>query len=215
MKKIINKSVKWEKKLEELLKKYGFLIKHSYKFGGFAIQPDFIVQRDNKISIIELKVSNIITEKTLYQIMYYLQKINADLAYLALPEECIIKERIKNKLLDNNIGLITIKEDKLIFEEPKSKRKLSTQDLINYDLYFETKVVGEKANRAREEIRTMSRKLFLYILMGGLVFYSISNLLEFYLTKPIHFLGLFSICIIIISIIFISHKNRINRNNSK
>ena len=215
MKKIFNKSLIWEKRLEELLKKQGFFIEIAHKLGGFAIQPDFIVTKGSKTYIIELKVSDIITEKVLYQIMYYNSKIKSDLAYLAVPEDCIIKKEIKNKLLENNIGIITIKEKELVFEEPTHKKQLSANDLINYELFSENKAVEERVNKTEEELKNISIELFLYILTGGLLVYTISNLLEYYFEKPVYLWGLLIICISIILIIFIFYKRRINGSRIK
>ena len=209
MKKIFNKSLIWEKKLEELLKKQGFFIEIAHKLGGFAIQPDFTVRKGGKTYIIELKVSDIITEKVLYQMMYYTSKTKSDLAYLAIPQDCIIKKEIKKKLLENNIGIITIKGKELIFEEPTAKKQLSANDLINYELYSENKAVEERVNKTEEELKDLSKELFIYILVGGLLVYVITNLLECYFKKPTYLWVLLLVCILVILIIFIYYKNRL------
>jgi len=147
--------------------------------------------------------------------MYYNSKIKSDLTYLAIPQDCIIKKEVKNKLLENNVGIITIKEKELVFEEPTAKKQLSAKDLINYELYSENKAVEERVNKTEEELKNISVELFLYILTGGLLVYAISNLLECYFNKPIYLWVLLIICIIIISIIFIWYKHRINNSEIK
>ena len=107
--------------------------------------------------------------------MYYNSKIKSDLTYLAIPQDCIIKKEVKNKLLENNVGIITIKEKELVFEEPTAKKQLSAKDLINYELYSENKAVEERVNKTEEELKNISVELFLYILTGGLLVYAISN----------------------------------------
>ncbi len=211
MNKIIHKSVIFERILEKLLKKEGFSIEKENRFGGFAFQPDFIIKKGNQNSIIELKVTDIITEKTLYQILYYQSKLKIDSAYLALPEECKINHEIKNKLLEHNVGIITIKKNNLLFEEPIAKKQLSSSDLINYAVFSGQKNVEEISKKVEE----ISIELFLYILTGSLLVYAISNLLEFYFEKPLYLWLLLLVCIIIIVATFIYYKNKKHMRNEK
>jgi hypothetical protein len=206
----INKHLFWERKLEKLLKSHGFAIKITYGFGKLAAQPDFVAIKGNKTAIIELKVSNIITEKTLYQIMYYQNKIVSDLAYLALPHDCLIKDNIKNKLLENNIGVIRVYDQDLVFEEPQKESNLSTDDLVKYELYSNNKSTDEQIRETRNEIKNISIELFLYISTGGLLVYAVSKLLEFYFEPPGYLWILLVICFIGILIIFIIYSIKIN-----
>lgn len=190
---IFNKHLVWEKELERLLKKNGFSVRTAHRFGGFADRPDFIVEKNGKVFIVELKVSNIITEKTLYQIMYYREKNNSNFAYLAIPKELIIKKDLKKKLLDNNIGIITIQENELIFENPTSTINLSDTELEKYEKYSED-------SKTQEELRAISTELVIYIFAGGLFVGAISNLLELLLGKQCYSWVALIICGLIIGV---------------
>lgn len=214
MKNIKNKGLIFEKKLEKLLKRKGYKILNARYFGGEALHPDFLLKKDDKNILVELKATNIVTEKTLYQIMYYMQKSGVDLAYLALPKEYTIKKIIKEKLLSNNIGLITINEEELVFEDPKPKKELSSSDLIDYDLFLETKSSQEKVDALKQELKDMFMVLFLHILAGGLLFYSLSGLLNFFLGELGSFLGALAISLFVVIIIFIFYRNKIKKEES-
>jgi F0F1-type ATP synthase assembly protein I/CxxC motif-containing protein len=210
---IINKSLQLEKKLESLLKERGYKILKKEIAGGYALRPDFVLLKNGKRSLVELKIGNIISEKTFYQIMYYLSKIKVDSAYLAIPQESSIKANIKKKLLDNNIGIITIKDRDLSFEEPKNKRDLSQEDLLNLELFSDTKNAEERLEKTQERLEQIPIEFFLYIIIGGLIVYCLSKLMDYYIRPPIYFLVILVILGVISYFIIRYYKNKIKNLN--
>jgi len=200
-----------ERQFEDLIKKKGYEVLDTEEFRSKSFRPDFLLKKDDKTILVELKSSNIITEMTLYQILYYLSKIKADSAYLALPENKTIDNNVKNKLLENNIGIITIKDKELKFEEPKTSKKLTPKDLINLEIYSENKALEEKVDVAQEELKNLSKEFFFYIVIGGVLVYVLTKLIDEYFKNILSLWILLIILVVIIVIVYLFYRKRVRK----
>lgn len=212
--KIFQETLEYEKLLQKLLSKE-YKLEPLKKYDNISYRPDFIVSRREhnvkKTFLVELKVQNIITDKVFFQILYYLSKSKIDKGYLAIPANKTIKENVLNKLLSNNIGIIKIHSNKLEFIEPKAKKPLSEKDLEKFEEFEEKTKITEKIDETKDQLNDLNKNLWVYIVAGGLLFYSTTNLLDFYFEKPLYLW----ICLIVSAIFIIISYKLISRGIAK
>ncbi len=208
-KNIFDKSRKYEEMLSNFLKKESFHISESNLKGGAKFRPDFIVNKNGEEILIELKVTDITTEKTFYQILYYMSLYGVDSAYLALPKEAILNKNIMHKLLNGGIGIIRLSEGEVSFQEPKQDKALSKEDKKNINFYRDLEKNKIEIENT-EKLKKLPLEFGLYVLIGGILVYSLSGILDHFLEQPLSFfIGIIIGIIGAISIILYYKKSRI------
>ncbi|MFA5792217.1 MAG: hypothetical protein WC884_04275 [Candidatus Paceibacterota bacterium] len=188
----------WEKMLWNLLKKYDYKILEKNLEGGYESRPDFVVEKEGKKIVIELKVQNIITSRVVYQILYYKETYKAEKAYLAIhvngPK---INANIKQKLSEMGIGIIRIHRTELLFTEPITSKNSLEEDYENYEAYKENTQIAEKVDESSKEVKELSREFFIYIILGGILVFLINRLIDEFLKGIIYTVLLIIICCIL------------------
>lgn len=171
-----------EEELPRLLVKYNFnIIRKRKEFNQSRVRPDLIVSKNGEQAIVEIKVQNIITNKVLYQIAYYMRVLNIEKGYLAIRESQSILKTIEKKLLNSNIGIIRIGQSKINITEPVKKTKLRSKEAYEKgEQYTEQEELREDISVTRHKLDEFNKQFWLYIFIGGLLVYLITNLLEFY-----------------------------------
>lgn len=179
MKATQTKSRLYENSLKRILLEKGYSIIKEEKNGGFRSRPDFIVKHDGLIDIIELKVSNIITDRSIFQILYYLEKSSHAIngAYLALPKECVINKKIKDKLLNSGVGLIFF-DGEGYFEKIEATQKDTVKREYNYVQYAQEEDRTKIISLQNKRLEQIYENLIIYVIIGGLLVSSLISLIN-------------------------------------
>src|SRR3989339_900389 len=77
-------------------------------------------------------------------------------------------------------GYEVLDTEEFKFEEPKTSKKLTPKDLINLEIYSENKALEEKVDVAQEELKNLSKEFFFYIVIGGVLVYVLTKLIDEY-----------------------------------
>lgn len=211
--------------LKKLLMKRGYPIKFDprIKVKNRLISPDIIFSRDNFSYFVELKAGKFLPRFALSQMKFYQENLNTNYGYLAVYDDGYIKGDAEKLFLDNGFGIIKFNEKEITeIKEPYLKKELTKKKkVISFDkLSNEVKkdVELEEETKSREEIKSrldyiddelqkFPLQFILYILFGGLFFFSISKIFELWFKENLFsYIILSLILIALIPIIFIIWK---------
>ncbi len=108
-------------RVEEYFKKEGWKFHSPNKIRGF--RPDFIVEKDGKLAIVEVKSKRADFDNGIKKVLHF--KNAANYAYLAVPDD-IITEKTHSVCKSLGIGLISIDQDVREITRPELTKALES-----------------------------------------------------------------------------------------
>ncbi len=212
---------------EELMKKRNFIVHREPLISG-SMRPDFILEKDNKKFVVEIKNVTRIKPRSVYQIISYLLKDKTfEGGYLAVPFYTKISPFVEKELKKKGIGLIRFEKDKLQFiEEPKEKSFLLNSIISDSSkkIFDKRKIpksewqrlvediaqkVAENFDKSLEkkEIKNFPKNILIFVIIASLIGSSLWSMIQFFIdssnNKIISLLVSVAIFIILILILII------------